>query len=111
MLVLQYVLCVVLLVAALFIVVAVTLQRSNEDGLSGAISGGSETYYGKDKSAHTDRTLYKWTLISAVVFVVAVLVVFIIQPDFSSSYTLSDWTNSYLNNYHHVFEGLEGHTH
>ena len=107
MLVLQYVLCVVLLVAALFIVVAVALQRSNEDGLSGAISGGSETYYGKDKSAHTDRALYKWTLVSAVVFLVAVLVVYVIQPDFSSSYTLADWTEDYLNNYHHVF----GHTH
>lgn len=103
MLVLQYVLCVVLLVAALFIVVAVALQRSNEDGLSGAIAGGSETYYGKDKSSHTDRTLYKWTIISAVVFLVAVFVVYVIQPDFSSSYTLSDWTTSYLNNYSHVF--------
>ena len=55
---------VILLVSAAFIVVAVILQKSNEEGLSGTISGGSDTFYGKDKSADTDRVLYKWTLIA-----------------------------------------------
>ena len=80
---LEYVLLVVLLVSAAFIVVAVLLQKSNEDGLSGTISGGSETFYGKDKSADTDRALYKWTLIASIVFGIAVLAVFVMQPDYS----------------------------
>ena len=101
--VVEYILLAVLLLSAIFLVIAVTLQKSNDEGLSGTIAGGSETYYGKDKSSHTDRTLYKWTIVSAVVFLVAVFVVYVIQPDFSSSYTLSDWTTSYLNNYSHVF--------
>ena len=101
--ILEYVLLIVLLISAVFIVVAVLLQKSNEDGLSGTISGGAETFYGKDKSAHGDKALYKWTLIAAIVFAVAVLAVYIIQPDFSSTYTLKDWMTDSLNNYSHVF--------
>ena len=57
--ILEIVLLVLLLVSAAFIVVAVVLQKSNEDGLSGTIAGGSETFYGKDKSAGADRALYR----------------------------------------------------
>jgi len=99
----ETIMLVVLLVSALFIVVAVILQKSNEDGLSGAISGGSETFYGKDKSSHTDRALFKWTLIASVVFVLAVIAVFVIQPDFSDSYSVKEWMEQSLNNYSHVF--------
>ena len=90
--ILEIVLLVLLLISAAFIVVAVVLQKSNEDGLSGTIAGGSETFYGKDKSADADRALYKWTLIAGIVFGVAVLLVFVIQPDYSQSFGLGDWT-------------------
>jgi preprotein translocase subunit SecG len=103
MLVIEYVLLVLLLVSAAFIVVAVILQQSNEDGLSGTIAGGSETFYGKDKSSNTDRALYRWTLIAAIVFAVAVLAVFIIQPDYAASYSLEDWQHSNINNYSDLF--------
>ena len=104
MLVIEYVLLVLLLVSAAFIVVAVVLQESNEDGLSGTISGGSETFYGKDKSSKTDRALYKWTLIAAIVFAIAVLAVFIIQPDYAASFSLEDWQHSNINNYSDLFK-------
>ena len=105
MIVLEYVLLILLLVSAVFIVVAVLLQKSSEDGLSGTIAGGADTFYGKDKSSHTDRALYKWTIIAAVVFMLAVLAVYIIQPDYSSSYSLDVWqTDSYLNpTYNYLF--------
>ncbi len=103
--ILQYVLMVVLLVSAVFIIVAVLLQKSNEDGLSSTIAGGQDTFYGRDKSAHADRVLYKWTLIASVVFVLAVVAVFVIQPDFAKSFELDAWTSSSdLNNFTHVFE-------
>lgn len=89
----EIILLVLLLVSAAFIVVAVVLQKSNEDGLSGTISGGAETFYGKDKSSHTDRALFKWTLIAAIVFAVAVLVVYIIQPDYAAVSALDGWKN------------------
>lgn len=101
--ILEYVLLGVLLLSAVFIIVAVILQKTNEDGLSGTIAGGAETYFGKNRASGTDRALYKWTLIAAIVFAVAVLVVFIIQPDYSSSFTLEDWKNEYLNNYSYIF--------
>ena len=103
MAILEIVLLVLLLISAAFIVVAVVLQKSNEDGLSGTIAGGSETFYGKDKSADADRALYKWTLIAAVVFGVAVLVVFIIQPDYSNSYSLDAWKDFVNQTYSHLF--------
>ena len=78
----EYILLGLLLVAALFIVVAVTLQKTSEDGISGTIMGGSETYYGKDKARQSGKVLGKWTLIVSVVFAVAVLIVYVMQPDY-----------------------------
>ncbi len=101
--ILEIVLLVLLLISAAFIVVAVVLQKSNEDGLSGTISGGAETFYGKDKSSHADRALYKWTLVAAIVFALAVLVVFIIQPDYAQIYE-QDWTGLVNSNYSHLFK-------
>ncbi len=99
--VLEYVLLVILLVSAVFIVVAVLLQKNSEDGLSGTIAGGQETFYGKDKSAHTDRALFKWTLIAGIVFAIAVIAVYIIQPDYASSYALDKWKE--LSDYSSIF--------
>ena len=102
--ILEYVLLAVLLVSAAFIVVAVLLQKSNEDGLSGTIAGGAETFYGKDKSANADRALYKWTLIASIIFAVAVLAVFVIQPDYAQSYELDSWKDIVNSNYSHLFK-------
>ena len=81
----EYILLGILLLSAIFIVIAVTLQKSGDEGLSGTIAGGSETYYGKDKSASKDKLLGKWTLIVSIVFAVAVVVVYVIQPDYAQS--------------------------
>ena len=92
--VIESILLVVLLVAALFIIVAVLLQKSSDDGLSGSITGGSDTFYGKDKSSHGDRTLFIFTIIVAIIFVLAVLAVYILQPDFYATYDLDAWKTS-----------------
>ena len=95
----EYILLGVLLVCALIIVVAVTFQKSNE-GLSGTISGGSETYYGKDKSVQTGKKLFKITLIASLVFAVAVLAVYVLQADYS--YVVNTWTD--LTEYSNIFK-------
>ena len=87
----EYILLALLLVSAIFIVVAVTLQKSNDDGLSGTIAGGSETYYGKDKSMQRGRLLSKWTLIVSIVFALAVVVAYVAQPDYTQSYNNLDY--------------------
>lgn len=90
--VVEYILLAVLLACAVFLVVAVTMQKSSDEGLSGTIAGGSETYYGKDKSVQTGRTLRKWTIIVGIVFAIAVAVVYIIQPDYvQSKNNLDTW--------------------
>ena len=81
----EYILLALLLVCAIFIVVAVTLQKSGDEGLSGTIAGGSETYYGKDKGPSKEKILGKWTLIVSIVFAVAVIVVYVMQPDYAQS--------------------------
>ena len=82
---LEWTLLAILLASALFIIIAVIFQKSADEGLSGTIAGGNETFYGKEKSAHTDKLWFKLTLIVSIVFVVAVLVVYIIQPDYTGS--------------------------
>ena len=98
----EYILLGVLLLAAIFIIVGVTLQKSSKDGLSGTIVGGTETYYGKDKTAHTDHILFKWTKIAAIVFVAATLIAYIIQPDFATSPSLDGWKD--LTNFGGIFQ-------
>ncbi len=87
----EYILLILLLACAVFIVVSVTIQKSSDDGLSGTIAGGSETYYGKDKSMKKGRLLSKWTLIIVAVFAVAVVVAYVMQPDYTQSYNNLDY--------------------
>ena len=73
---------IILIVSALFLVVAVLLQSGKDKGLSGTISGSaSDTYYGKNKGNSRDKILSKLTTVISVVFVVLVLVSFVIQDD------------------------------
>ena len=99
----EYILLILLLIAAAFIDVAVIFQKSSEDGLSGSIAGGAETFYGKDKSVHGDRKWFKWTLFASVVFAVAVLVVFIVQPDYAKGFDPEAWQSGSYNNFDYIF--------
>ena len=89
----EYVLLAILLVCAVVITLAVLFQKSGEKGLSGTIAGGSETYYGKDKSGGVDKKLFKWTLIVGIVFAVAVIAVYVIQPDYIEGFDVNAWQN------------------
>lgn len=101
MLIAQYILIGVLLISAAAIVVAVIFQKSKE-GLSGTITGSSETFYGKDKSAQKDRLLNKWTIILSLIFAVAVLVVYVMQPDYvKSQQNLDFWQQ--ISEYSNIF--------
>ncbi len=83
--VIEYILMAVLFLAALAIIVCVTLQKSNEQGLSSTIAGGSETFFGKDKGLNKDKLLHRISFICVIVFAVCVTVMYIIQPDISTN--------------------------
>ena len=90
----EYILLALLLIAAAFIITAVTIQKTSDEGLSGTIAGGSETYYGKDRAKQSGKLLNKWTLIVAAVFVLVVVVVYVMQPDYTSMLAApGDWKN------------------
>ena len=73
------VLGIILLLIALFLIVAVLMQNGKSHGLSGAIAGGAETFFGKQKGGTIEKKLSKITTVVAIIFVVIVLVVYIIQ--------------------------------
>ena len=77
----EIVLGILLLVAALFLIVAVLMQSGKAKNLSGSIAGGAETFFGKSKGSTIDKKLSTLTTIVAIVFVVLVIVVFVIQDD------------------------------
>ena len=85
MTVVMYVLGAILLVAALFLIVAVLMQNSKSHKLSGTIAGGAETFFGKSKGADVNKKLNTATIIVAIIFVVLVAVMYIIQPEIDYS--------------------------
>ncbi len=70
---LQYVLGAVLIILAIFLIIVVLLQESRSAGLSGAISGGADTFFGKSKGRTMEQKLVKLTKISAIVFFILTL--------------------------------------
>ena len=71
------VLSIVLILAALFMIVTVLLQDSNEGGIS-AVSGQSNSYFSKSKSKTFEAKLALGTKIAAAAFVVLSLLMLIL---------------------------------
>ena len=70
---------IVLIIAALFMIVTVLLQSSEEGGIS-AISGqSSNSYFSKSKAKTFEAKLALGTKIAAIIFVVLSLVMLIIK--------------------------------
>lgn len=70
---------IILIIAAIFLVVAVLMQNGKDHNLSGTIAGGAETFFGKTKGSTLDKKLSKLTTIVAIVFCVLVLVSYLMQ--------------------------------
>ena len=62
------------LLAGIAVTVIVLMQSGKSAGLSGAISGGAETFFSKGKAKTLDGTLAKMTKWVALAFVVLTLV-------------------------------------
>ncbi len=71
---LQYVLSIVIILLSVGISILVLMQESKQQGLSGAISGAAETFFGKNKGRTMEAKLEKWTKIAGVAFFVLALV-------------------------------------
>lgn len=61
------------LIISLILVVIVLLQHGKQEGLSGAIAGGAETFFGRNKGRTVDAMLKKVTSVVAILFIISSL--------------------------------------
>ncbi len=64
-----------LIVDALALITVVLLQSGKSAGLSGAISGGAEQLFGKQKARGMDLVLHRVTIVLSVLFFVLTLAI------------------------------------
>lgn len=76
----------VLIIVSIILIITVLMQQGQRQGL-GAIGGGAETFFGKNKAKSYEGKLAKLTKICAVVFIVLAIVATIVigNPDSKSS--------------------------
>lgn len=67
------IICIVLILVSIALIVAVLMQQGQREGL-GAIAGGAETFFGKNKANSAEGKLKNLTKILAAVFVVLAIV-------------------------------------
>ncbi|WP_112181808.1 MULTISPECIES: preprotein translocase subunit SecG [Paraliobacillus] len=68
-----------LIIVAIALIVLVLLQSGKSAGLSGAISGGAEQLFGKQKARGIDAVLHRATVVAAVLlFVLTFAVAYIL---------------------------------
>lgn len=71
---LSIILTIIQVICALFLIVTVLLQSGKRAGLSGAVAGGAETFFGKNKASSWEGRLVKLTVAVAILFVVLTVV-------------------------------------
>lgn len=74
MLALKIILTIVFVLICLFLTVVVLMQEGKSAGLSGAISGIADTYWGKNKGRSMEGKLEALTKYSAIGFIVLALI-------------------------------------
>ena len=74
----EIILGIAVLLVSLFIIVVILLQQGHRAGITGAISGGADTFLSKNKARTFDATLARFTKYVAILFFVLALVANII---------------------------------
>lgn len=64
-------LTIIQVILSLALIFVVLLQHGRQQGLSGAIAGGAETFFGKNKGRTVDAMLKKFTSVVAILFIVS----------------------------------------
>lgn len=79
----QTALIIIHVIISIALIAVVLMQHGKQQGLSGAIAGGAETFFGKNKGRTIDAMLRKVTSVIAILFVVSsvVLAVYSIQTN------------------------------
>lgn len=72
-------LSIVQVIACIFLIVTILLQKAPSQGMSGAIGGGQETFFGSNKATGIEAILGNLTKIFAIVFVVCALLLVLLS--------------------------------
>lgn len=70
---------IILIIVELFLIAVVLLQPSKEEGLPGSISGGADTFFGKNKAKSYEGKLAFLTKVCAVIFMVFSILAVLLQ--------------------------------
>lgn len=70
----QTTLIIIHVIISVVLIAVVLMQHGKQQGLSGAIAGGAETFFGKNKGRTIDEVLKKVTGVVAVLFVASSIV-------------------------------------
>ena len=79
---LDWILGSIIIVLAIAVSVVVLMQETKEGGLSGAISGGSNSFLGGSKGMSKDKLLSKITTVLAIAFAVLVVATYFLVQVF-----------------------------
>ncbi len=71
----EYIVGSIIIILAVALIFAILMQEGRRAGINGAISGGADTFFAKNKARSVDAFLSRWTKYIAIVFFVLVLVV------------------------------------
>jgi len=75
----ELIITIVHVILSVVLVAIVLFQSGAQQGLSGSIAGGAETFFGKNKARSLDGILAKCTAVVAFLFIVTSIVLFIIK--------------------------------
>jgi len=76
----MYMILVVLqIIVSIVLIVAVLMQPSKTQGITGVIQGGSETFFAKNKTRTFEATMSRLTIISAVLFALITIAINLIS--------------------------------
>ena len=76
--VIRIILSIILGIDCLALITLVLMQQGKAAGLSGAIAGGAETFFGKKKASSMEGKMLLYTKITAAVFMVLAIVLAIL---------------------------------
>jgi preprotein translocase subunit SecG len=73
------IICLVLsIISAVFVIIVVIMQPGNSSGI-GAVTGSSETFYGKNKGKSLESKMKKLTVVAVVIMAVCMIVFYILS--------------------------------
>lgn len=68
-----------LIIASLVLIASILLQSGKSAGMSGEIAGGAESIWGRNKGRSFEGKLEKLTAVSAIIFLIASLILVALQ--------------------------------